>query len=161
MEGLFAELIIAQALATRAQGKTVRRDKNPQRAALLTNGAVACNHAAQVSGDLKAYLAAMTAPGVGFCVGHCDLHLVRRLGRACETNIAERVPASVKNSTRPTRYISCTAPSSATSKPSARISSRRASMVGFICVSMIERAPRSPRRGLRISQVRWPLGRPE
>jgi polar amino acid transport system substrate-binding protein len=57
--------------------------------------------------------------------------------------------------------ISSTRPSSATSRPAALGSSTFASMVAFMCVSMMRRARRSGRRGLSTSQLRWPGSSPE
>src|SRR6266851_1387651 len=70
VDGLLAELVILEVVRAGAQGEMLRRDEAPQRAALLTDRAVAGDDGAEVERHLETHLAAMAAAGMGLGLGH-------------------------------------------------------------------------------------------
>ena len=70
VDGLLAELVVLEVLRARAQPEVLGRNERPQRAALLTERAVAGGDAAEVGRHLEAHLAAMAAAGIRLRFGH-------------------------------------------------------------------------------------------
>src|SRR5215468_4707498 len=74
MDDLLVELVVREAVLSRAQRELVGVDEGPQHAALGAERAVAGHDGRQIGGGLIAHLAAMTAAGERPRKGHDAIH---------------------------------------------------------------------------------------